>query len=145
MKKNTLYLIRGIPGSGKSTEAQRILSGDSTSQIKWFEADMFFVNDRGEYLFDPSKLHKAHKWCLDKTEKALSEGFNVIVSNTFSTLQELKPYQSLASKFGAYVNMRQMNNSFKSIHNVPELIIEKMQDRWQHVPECVYVPPVNLN
>ena len=145
MKKNTLYIIRGIPGSGKSTEARRILSGDFTSTIKWFEADMFFENKEGEYHFDASKLHQAHKWCLNNTEKALSEGFNVIVSNTFSTHQELKPYQSLASKYGAYVNMRQMNNTFKSIHNVPESTIEKMQDRWQHVPECVYVPPVILN
>ena len=51
MKK--LILLRGIPGSGKSTFAKSI-SNESTGHI---ESDMFFIKD-GEYKFDGSRINK---------------------------------------------------------------------------------------
>ena len=61
MNKN-LYLLRGIPGAGKSTLAKQL--GDSH-----FETDGFFMVD-GEYKFDPTKLRKAHEWCQSQVELA---------------------------------------------------------------------------
>jgi adenylylsulfate kinase-like enzyme len=49
MNKN-LYLLRGIPGAGKSTLAKQF--GDSH-----FETDRFFMVD-GEYKFDPTNIKK---------------------------------------------------------------------------------------
>ena len=46
--KKILYLLRGVPGSGKSTVAQNI--GGTH-----FETDKYFMVD-GEYKFDPTKL-----------------------------------------------------------------------------------------
>jgi Tfp pilus assembly pilus retraction ATPase PilT len=46
--EKVLYLVRGIPGSGKSTFA-KTLSGE------YYEADMFFMVD-GEYKFDVAKI-----------------------------------------------------------------------------------------
>ena len=64
-----LILIRGLPGSGKSTMAR----------VKYpnhihLEADMYFEDDKGNYNFDPKKLKEAHKWCLETTRSLLSIG-----------------------------------------------------------------------
>jgi uridine kinase len=48
--KPTLYLIRGVPGSGKSTFAQSLL--DKFVVQRMYEADQYFVQN-GEYQFDP--------------------------------------------------------------------------------------------
>jgi adenylate kinase family enzyme len=79
MKQNdmkNLILLRGLPGSGKSTFAKQICN-------QHIEADMFFIQD-GEYKFDASKLKEAHAWCKDKTEAWMQKGYNVCVSNTFT-------------------------------------------------------------
>ena len=47
-----LYLLRGLPGSGKSTLSTQL--GGSH-----FETDKYFVGENGEYNFDPSKLKEA--------------------------------------------------------------------------------------
>lgn len=77
-----LILVRGLPGSGKSTHARVI--ANEIFRCARIEADMYFVKD-GEYLFDASKLGEAHKWCLDNTRELLSDGVSVVVSNTFTT------------------------------------------------------------
>ena len=48
-----LILLRGLPGSGKSTFA-KMLVRDKDYRHK--EADMFFVDSEGNYKFEPSKI-----------------------------------------------------------------------------------------
>ena len=54
--EKVLYIVRGIPGSGKSTFA-KTLGGQH------YESDMFFINENGEYNFDVTKIKDAHQWC----------------------------------------------------------------------------------
>ena len=120
----TLYIVRGIPGSGKSTFAKS-LGGTH------FEADMFFMKD-GEYKYDMFKIKEAHKWCQEQTDRVLAEGEMVVVSNTFTTKKELKPYFELAKKYNIIPTVILCQNNFGSIHNVPEETIEKMKQRFQY-------------
>jgi len=119
-----LYLIRGLPGSGKSTLAQ-------TLPAKHIEADMYFVNRRGKYQFDPKKLPQAHAWCQQQARNLLREGKSVVVSNTFVEHWEMKAYLDLADEFDAKVEVVVCRGEYENIHGVPAENIEKMRARWQ--------------
>lgn len=128
--KTELILIRGIPGSGKSTFA-KALRGNSP-EIMHYEADMFFMDQFGQYKFDVSKLNHAHVWCQDITDVSLGKGKSVIVSNTFTTKKELVPYFSIAKKYNIKPTVILCQNTFSSIHNVPEETMEKMKNRFTY-------------
>lgn len=126
-----LYLLRGCPGNGKSTLAKSLLD----SETGHVEADMYFIDDNGNYNFDGSKLRDAHEWCRDLTEKYMGPcGFDrVIVSNTFTQEWEMKPYYELAEKYGYVVFSLIVENRHGGVntHGVPEEKIEQMKNRFE--------------
>lgn len=121
-----LILVRGLPGSGKSTFAKsRMRDGDVH-----LEADMWFYQD-GCYSFDKSKLSEAHNWCLSQAKIALEKGQRVWVSNTFTTYRELQPYLELVEDLGLKSYVYVARGSFSNIHKVPEDVITQMKNRWE--------------
>lgn len=136
-----LILIRGVPGSGKTTFAKK-LSNDLSSfvskgNIAHYEADMFFMDEEGNYNWEPGKLPKAHEWCYRKAVESL-ERYKlsyVIVSNTFTTLKEMEPYIQLAKRNGANLDVYRLDGKYKNVHNVPDSVIEKMYARFEDFPK----------
>lgn len=126
----TLYLIRGVPGSGKSTFAQELKQRGVVDVV--FEADRYFYDQFGDYNFDPSKLAEAHRWCLNSTISSLDVGSNVAVSNTLTTEKELEPYLRAAESMGVNVVSLIVENRHGSsnVHNVPEETIARMKQRF---------------
>lgn len=118
----TLYIVRGMPGSGKSTYAK-------TLSINHFEADDFFYKE-GEYLFEPAGLKKAHDSCFINVELSLFDGQDVVVANTFTTLKEIQPYIDLADRYETNVQIVTCTGEYESIHEVPEHTIERMRQRF---------------
>lgn len=125
MKK--LYLVRGIPGSGKSTFAESICD-------KVVSADDYFM-DGDEYKFDASKLKHAHRYCQKKTESIMQTGNDVAVANTFTREWEMEPYYKLAEKYGYMVFSVIVENRHhgKNVHGVPDDALQKMKDRFEVV------------
>lgn len=130
MYNKTLYLLRGLPGSGKSTFAASLNIG--LCGALWVEADSYFLNDDMTYKFDASKLAEAHKECQDRVRMGMGIGIDIIVSNTLTTEKELKPYLKLAEEFGYRVVSLIVENRHgsKSVHDVPESTVEKMRNRF---------------
>jgi len=121
--KNTakLVLVRGIPGSGKSTFAKSVYP-----TYEHLETDLYFMQDRG-YVFEPAKLKQAHEWCQATTRKRLEDGECVVVSNTFIKMWELRPYLDMAKELGVPVKVFHMKGEYGSVHNVPEEVIARMK------------------
>ena len=126
-----LILIRGVSGSGKSTHAKELLKQDPN--LSHYEADMYFYNNEGKYIFDPTLLPEAHAWCKDQTEKDLRNGKSVIVSNTFTQKWELAPYIKLGEKYGATIVIKKAVGTHKNVHGVSDEILSKMKSRWQDI------------
>ena len=124
----TLTLIRGIPGAGKSTLARKLRRGDAVH----LEADMYFIDEFGNYKFDGSKLSKAHEWCQNECDDYLHYGVDVIVSNTFTTLSELRTYFHIAKKYNIVPLVILCQGNYTNIHNVPNVILDKMRKRFEY-------------
>lgn len=149
LMKNKLYIIIGPSGSGKSTKAKTLAPDCCIC-----EADKFWLNCTGEYLFVPSLLGKAHSWCQSEVERLMNEGKSrIVVSNTSLTDKERKPYSDLAEKHGYEVVYEYSDSPWftdvrprlkdktytvediilfttKSTHNVPFEGIKRMFDKY---------------
>ena len=126
----TLYIIRGLPGSGKSTYAENL-------GVPYFEADMYFMRD-GEYVFNTSRVRQAHEWCFNCVCAHIESDVDVAVSNTFTTVKEMKQYVEVARAHKYVVKIIEVKTSYSSVHNVPVDTLAKMAARWQEVPIDMY-------
>lgn len=123
-----LYLIRGLPGSGKSTFAQELAGAIGAFH---YEADMFHVRD-GVYDWKPENVHAAHQWCQNAARHAMSLYTPVVVSNTFTTAKEMEPYLDLAQRFGYRITSLVVEHRHDGVnqHNVPQETLDKMRNRF---------------
>tara|TARA_B000000441_G_C21531648_1_gene226401 strand:+ start:72 stop:473 length:402 start_codon:yes stop_codon:yes gene_type:complete len=121
----TLYIVRGLPGSGKSSLAKKI-----TETL--YSADDFFTNKKGEYNFNAKLLGKAHEWCWGKVRDAMFLGVNAVaVANTFTQAWEAEKYYQIAEEYGYSVFVIECQNDFGNVHDVPQESIDAMKERWE--------------
>jgi predicted kinase len=121
-----LYIIRGLPGSGKTTLANEL--GGVVC-----EADQFFTDASGSYSYDASKLPEAHTFCQNKVREAMLDGYNtIIVSNTSSRRWMMDEYYVLALKYEYQVTEITLTGKLReSVHNVPAESIQHMKEGWE--------------
>ena len=122
-----LILLRGLPGSGKSTLAKAIGG-------LHFEADMYFVDENGNYNFDGSQIKDAHAWCQNKVRISMETGVEkIVVSNTFTQEWEMEHYNTLAEVNGYTVHSVIVENRHdgKNLHDCPPDKIDIMRSRFE--------------
>lgn len=119
-----LMLIRGLPGSGKSTRA-RALAAQGWVHC---EADDYFG---APYRFRPELLPEAHAACLRKAVHALQCGADTVVANTFSRKWEMQPYIDAGKLYGAHISIIECDGDYLNVHGVSDAAITRMRARWE--------------
>ena len=126
-----LFIVRGLPGSGKSTIAATM--GGTVRA-----ADDFFMHN-GEYRFNPRLLPQAHAACQAAVEQDMADWGRAVVANTFTCRWEFGAYLEIAARFGARIvvvdtfdgGMTDEELCEKNVHGVPVEAIRAMRQRWE--------------
>ena len=118
-RQPTLFIVRGLPGSGKSTVAEAI--GGTVRA-----ADDFFMVD-GKYRFNPRQRPQAHAACQAAVDKDMAEWSRAVVANTFTCRWEFEPYLDIADSHGARI----VELAEKNVHGVPVEAIRAKRQRWE--------------
>lgn len=135
--KPTVYILRGIPGSGKSTIVDQIgILGEREFTI--CSADLFFMLG-GEYKFDHSKIKEAHQFCLrDFCDVVFNKWQTVFLDNTNTTISEFTHYVNIAEAYSYKVVLVTLNINIetsikRNVHRVPEKTIKGMYERLNNI------------
>jgi predicted kinase len=150
-----LYILRGLPGSGKSTYAKKMWRGLTPARYAppgWspvsVSGDHFFTTLEGVYTYDSSKQGEAHAHALTYLIEALEGAAPVVVvDNTHSRLWEFRAALRLGQAFGYRSTVISLFDAglsdrdlwYANIHGVPEEVIERMRERWEPYPLEVHV------
>ena len=140
-----VYIIRGAPGTGKTTEASKIM--DKNENAVHCSADNYFYEvaavNGTSYLeeFKPWLVGKAHQFCWGAFIHALvvmSEE-TIIVDNTNTYKWEYENYVLLAEELGYEVEIiiTDMSKSAevyygRNTHDVPFETIKRMLREFEH-------------
>ena len=134
MDGQSLTIVRGVPGAGKSEFANFLALGKD--KVVVLSSDNYFIDPKTkEYKFDAKKLAANHERCFQEAFSYLEAGYSVIVANTFTKETEVAPYKELAAQFKCRFNsiIVEHRHTGQNIHNVPEETIEAMRRRFSIV------------
>lgn len=124
-----VYILRSVPGAGKSTLAEHLCDTSKSSHICC--ADDYFMVD-GEYKWDVEKLGSAHAWCMQSFIECLKDNVDVIVvANTNTYEKDVKSYYEKAKEYGYTVFSLVVENRHdgKNVHDVSDEILATMENR----------------
>lgn len=129
-------ILRGLPGSGKSYLAQKILeSAISTGKVgsgAIFTVDQFFTDFQGNYNFRPSLLREYHGMNFDRCVNAFQSGIELM----------LLPNQNIKrSHYTHYVRAAQLFNYNVEIVEVGGFSDEDI--RFYH-ERCIHNVPLDI-
>ncbi|KAM9192734.1 NEDD4-binding protein 2-like 2 isoform 1-T1 [Dugong dugon] len=134
-----LILLRGLPGSGKTT-LSRILLGQSRDGIVLSTDDYFRYQDG--YKYNVNQLGDAHDWNQNRAKQAIAQGRSpVIIDNTNTQAWEMKPYVKMAVGKGYRVEFHEPETWWRfdpeelekrNKHGVSRKKIAQMLERYEY-------------
>lgn len=134
-KERRLVIMRGLPGSGKSTAATGLTVGGGVV----YATDDFFM-DNGEFKFDARRLRDANTWNQERTKGAMEKGETLIVIDNNNVKRwEARPYVELGIKYGYTITFQTVGFPWKADlselvprnkRNVSTDVIQRLIDQW---------------
>ena len=131
-----LHLVRGIPGSGKSTFAHR-----QWPAVLHLENDMFCEID-GKYQWSKERVKTAVSMCIDMAKMALDNNCDVVVANTFTKKRYVAAYEKIARERGAKFEVYRCNGGFKNTHRLSPEMVESFKRAMEDWPGEILVEPI---
>ncbi|XP_063161774.1 NEDD4-binding protein 2-like 2 isoform X2 [Candoia aspera] len=138
--KKRLLILRGLPGSGKTT-LSHILLGQSCNGIV-FSTDDYFHQINGCWAYNVSQLGAAHEWNQNRAKEAMDLGRSpIIIDNTNTQAWEMKPYVKAALEKGYHVEFHEPETWWKfnpeelekrNKHGVSREKIVQMLERYEY-------------
>jgi len=134
--KKTMIILRGLPGSGKTTLARTF--ANNNDEI-YSTHDYFLEN--GKFKFQRNLLRYAHWWNQERVLDAAKKNKELIIINNINIKRwESKPYVKIGLEYGYDIIFYETNNSWSKIpeeckkrdfHGTPLKVIKKMATKWE--------------
>ena len=112
-----LYIIRGLPGSGKTTLANK------TGAIVLSPADMYSMRG-GEYQWTEERGRMGKEWALEIFEFCLLHEIDIAIAEVLPTIKDVREYVDPALKAGYKVYVHDClipvdESIMRNTHGVP--------------------------
>jgi predicted kinase len=121
----SLTIIRGLPGSGKSTlgKAMSLALGH-----KLLDIDDYFTDEDGNFEFVAANAGEAFRKMHHDAEDQLTAGVSVIVAASFVRHFEFNGY--IRMKYDK-LQVIDCHSDFASVHDVPRANLVAQKKRWE--------------
>lgn len=128
----SLILLRGLPGSGKTTLAH-VLS--ENGQYPVYSVDDYFTHpETGEYQFRYKENYLAYRHCEESCRASMIKGEKkIFIHNVFSIEWEMEPYFKLASEHEYQLHIVTVENYHdqQNTHAISDEQIKKMAEKFK--------------
>ena len=129
-----MTIVRGCPGSGKSSWARK------HRECCILENDQMQIRD-GKYEWSAEGTKKAINLVYSLAKIILSSNCDVCICNTFTKKRFIECYRQLAEHYGAEFEVIRMTGEFKNTHNVPSYILDNMKKSFEDWPGEIIQDP----
>ena len=135
-----LRIVRGLPGSGKSSFARYFFPG-----VFHVENDMGHINKYEEYHFDKDRVLEVQMWCHDTVRLALQNNIECVVSNVFVSKRSVDSYVLIAKECGTDFVVYRTEGMFQNEHNVPYDVYQSMKEKFENYPDEIIIKPETMD
>ena len=133
--KNIVFILRGLPGSGKSIVANKLAESSKSSIIH--STDDYHIKNN-EYVFDGSRVKEYHRMNLEAFTTSCEQGTEIVVCDNTNVLRNhYKEYKEVAEKNNYIViiivvdEFRVKECKKREKHDIPLKILEDMKKQFQ--------------